>query len=400
VALDYIPDTITEEQFFDKVFAKTKSQRALTTTVTHIRHFKFYCKDVYKKEAIEILQDLKDHVAKTQSIAKVLTFLDGWRRWALKEHPDVKYRFGKDFRNERALGALHSNSLKAYFSGIRKYVHQVGGIRLYDEGIKMSLDLPEARSSFEAEDIAPLTAKQARLIIENTNSAQAISFYHFMNDTAFREAEAIAVQEKNINWQADPVEVYLEEAKSKGKRTKGWRYLRPETAQRLKLLCNGDPEHFPFKDYDTQTIVNKAHNYLSQFRRATNLLGLTEKTSTGRFKINLHSWRKRCGTEFAKANDEAAAHGYLRHKKDLGQYMLYTSDEKRDMFLKAMTCLAIDEVDKEKAKTSAERKKTIELEKTIDEKLRDAKLKENNLITPELITKIAQLVKDDISIRA
>ena len=164
MALDYIPDTITEEAFYEKIYSKTKSDRALSTTQTHIRHFKFYCKDIYNKEAIEIIQDLKSHVTETQSIAKVLIFLDGWRSWALKDHPNVTYRFGKDFRNERALGALHSNSLKGYFSGIRKYMHQVGGIRLHDEDIKMSLDLPEARSSFEAEDIAPLTAKQARLI--------------------------------------------------------------------------------------------------------------------------------------------------------------------------------------------------------------------------------------------
>jgi len=84
MALDYIPDTITEEAFYEKIYSKTKSDRSLTTTQTHIRHFKFYCKDSYNKEAIEILQDLKSHVTETQSIAKVLTFLDGWRSWALK----------------------------------------------------------------------------------------------------------------------------------------------------------------------------------------------------------------------------------------------------------------------------------------------------------------------------
>lgn len=41
MALDYIPDTISEDQFFEKVYGKTKSDRTITTTQTHIRHFKF-----------------------------------------------------------------------------------------------------------------------------------------------------------------------------------------------------------------------------------------------------------------------------------------------------------------------------------------------------------------------
>lgn len=161
MTLDYISDTITREKFFEKVYNKTKSIRALETTRTNIRHFDFYCKDVYNKETDVILKDLKEDMQQTRSSSKVLNFLDGWVSWAREEHPNCTYKFGRNFANERAIGPLHDNSLKTYFSAIKKYVHQVGGIRLYEQDIKMTLDLPEAHSSFQSEDIEPLTDEQA-----------------------------------------------------------------------------------------------------------------------------------------------------------------------------------------------------------------------------------------------
>jgi hypothetical protein len=45
---EVLSDTITEDQFYDKVFAKTKSQGTLDTVRTRVRAFDYFCDHQYK----------------------------------------------------------------------------------------------------------------------------------------------------------------------------------------------------------------------------------------------------------------------------------------------------------------------------------------------------------------
>ena len=194
-----------------------------------------------------------------------------------------------------------------------------------------------------------------------------------MNDTGFRISEAGQIQEKHIHFDKNPVEVYLPQENSKGKNAGGTRYVRPETAKRLRVLCRGNPEYFVFKMYDSQNIIRFRHNELARIRKTYDSLGMTERyDESGRHKYNLHSWRKRCATEYARKNGEALAHGYIRHRKHLAMYIIKTKEERISYFQKAVIDLAIDEIEKSRNALERKDKEILDIKKSQKEYAREA----------------------------
>jgi len=92
----------------------------------------------------------------------------------------------------------------------------------------------------------------------------------------------------------------------------------------------------------------------------------------GRYKINLHSWRKKCGTDYAEANHEDMAHGYLRHKRYLSMYTLKKEPQRIEAFQKAAPILALDQDEKTKVALVASG-------------LENDKLKEEKQITDDVV---------------
>ena len=86
VALAYISDTITRNEFYAKVHAKSGSDSAQQTAKAHITNLDYFSKDKYKLPTDIILKDLRQDMKKTQSPTKVLRFLDEFVKWLLKDH--------------------------------------------------------------------------------------------------------------------------------------------------------------------------------------------------------------------------------------------------------------------------------------------------------------------------
>jgi hypothetical protein len=374
MVLDYISDTISRKEFFEKIFSKSRSESALETAKAHITNLDYFSQDKYHRETDTILKDLREDMLESRSPTKVLRYLDEFVKWLQKDHPEIILYRGRNNSVKYHLRKKNRNSVGPYFATIRKYLSHVGGLRLHDDDIKMDVTKPKTVSGdYEDEEAEPLTAEQARSIIEITTNQKSITLYHTMNDTGFRISEAGKIQEKHIHFECNPVEIYLPQENSKGKNVGGTRYVRPETAKRLKVLCNENEEHFVFKLYDSQNITQFRHNELARIRKAYDSLEMIEKyPNTGRHKFNLHSWRKRCATEYARKNGEALAHGYIRHRKHLAMYIVKTKEERISYFQNAIIDLAIDQIDKEKAKTIEEKEKFNLLLKEKNESIREA----------------------------
>jgi len=351
--VEYISDTIDKKRFLQKVYARSRSEPALETVEAQLKSLDYYSMDMYHRNTDEILADLKANMQETQSPAKILRYLDDYVSWIQLDHPNIIVWRGKGKTIKTFVKKKHRNSVSNYFATVRKYVSQVGGIRIHDDDIKMFVTKPKPKGHYEEEDAVPLNSAMAQRIMEETKSKRSKAFYMVMNDTAFRTSEAAKIQEKHIDFTKNPVEIFLPEENSKGKNTSGTRYLRKSTAEYLKQFIRGEPERLIFL---RGTLKNFRQTILIQIRTVYNSLGAHEfpeflelDPETGRHKFNLHSWRKRCATEYAKKNGEAMAHGYIRHTKYLPQYTLKTKDEKIQAFRRAEDDLAIDQVKKTKA---------------------------------------------------
>ena len=365
MALDYISDRITREEFFEKIYAKSGSYSTLETSKAHLKNLDLFCKDKYDRETGIVLDDLREDMEKSRSPTKVLRFLDEFVKWMLLDHPNISMERGRNNSVKFTLKRKNKNSISVYFATIRKYLSQVGGIRLHNDDIKMDVTKPKTTSGdYEDEEAEPLTAEQAGQVIEITKNQRSITLYHTMNDTGFRISEAGQIQEKHIKFDRSPVEIFLPQENSKGKNAGGTRYVRPETAKRLKMLANKNDDHFIFKMYDKQSITQFRHNELAKIRKTYNRIGMDEcYEASGRHKFNLHSWRKRCATEYARKNGEALAHGYIRHRKYLGMYIVKSKEERIDYFKKAMMDLVIDPTEKQKLEIQSLEKDKFNLEK-------------------------------------
>jgi integrase len=395
MALDYISNRITREEFFEKVFAKSGSDSTVETTKAHLRNLDLFCQDKYSRDTSVVLDDLREDMEKNHSPTKVLRFLDEFVKWMLLDHPNISMERGRNNSVKFTLKRKNKNSISVYFATIRKYLSQVGGIRLHNDDIKMDVTKPKTTSGdYENEDAEPLTAEQARQVIEITKSQRSITLYHTMNDTGFRISEAGQIQEKHIKFDKSPVEIFLPQENSKGKNAGGTRYVRLETAKRLKMLANKNDDHFIFKMYDKQSITQFRHNELAKIRKTYNRIGMDEcYEASGRHKFNLHSWRKRCATEYARKNGEALAHGYIRHRKHLAMYIVKSKEERIEYFKKAMIDLALDEIEKTKYMISEKDKQIVDMKKGQKEAAREAVLGIINEMTPEQLEIIVQKKK-------
>jgi integrase len=392
VVLDYISDKISRKQFFEKVYAKSRSSSSIETAKAHLTNLDHFSNDVYGRNTDTILGDLREDMLQTHSPTKVLRYLDEFVKWMQQDHPNIILTKGRNNSIKYHIRKKNKNSIAPYFATVRKYLSQVGGIRLHDDDIKMDVTKPKTVSGdYENEDAEPLTAEQARNVIELTKDQKSITLYHTMNDTGFRISEAGQIQEKHIDFQKNPVEVILPQNNSKGKSAGGTRFVRRETAKRLKHLCNGSQDRFIFKLHDSQSILQFRHNELARIRKTYGLLGMIERyEDTDRHKFNLHSWRKRCATEYARKNGEALAHGYIRHRKYLGMYIVKSKEEKASYFQRAVIDLAIDEIEKAKHTIDSKDQELLDIKKSQKKSAREAVLGVINEMTSEQLSILVQ----------
>lgn len=312
--------------------------------------------------------------AKSQDILVqyAIDFLSRYVKFCQQDHTDIIVNKGRNPKGKKLskpnknnyLHKLHNNSILGNVSRSRQFMSQVGGIRIHDDDMKR-VPIPNTikKGMYEDEDAEPLTAEQAREVINRVKNHKSIALYNFMNDTGFRISEAGMVIDSDFDLLADPPTVKTPNVSVKGVLTRGVRYLRKSTTFQIKTLLQDSDDHFTFRNNDNQSLVAFRNAEYKKIKQAYDKLGMTQiYEDTGRRKYNLHSWRKRCGTEYGRNNSESMADGYLRHTKYLAQYHLKTKEERIEAFRRAEIDLAIDDSQKMKIKNEQLKKEKTELE--------------------------------------
>ena len=378
--------TITRERFLSKSLDKNNSRSAYDTKLAQLSRLDYYSENIHKMSTDNVIEWINsfDDIDKRKKLA--VNYLDKYVEFCKIDHPDVFTSNGRHLKGEKptysakyytkvnpTLKKLHNNSFAGYYSTARSYLSQVGGIRLHDDDlVSINLPISRKRGDYDDEQAEPLTDSQARQVLSHLRSVKTIAVCHVMNDTGFRVTEAGLVQEKHINLEKSPCEIFLPPENAKGGRAGGTRYIRDSTAIKVKNILTGDPKNFVFKKNEKQTRTSFRKTILEQLRIAYDKEGLVAiYEDTGRHKYNTHSWRKRCGTEYKRNNGEDLAHGYLRHTKYLAQYMHYSQEERVQAFRKAEIDLAIDGIEKASVKLTQKERQIEGLEKEKKEMSRE-----------------------------
>lgn len=341
--MDYISTVLTEDQFYDKIYAKSKSWTSVDNAKTAIISAKYYAKDVYKKELDAVLADLKKDLAKTGDLAKILRFLDEYCRWCEKDHPNVIVTNVKTGQ-KKTVKAKKASSIKTYLQILKKYLRLVGGIKVDSEDIRDYVTIPEVDENTEDEEAEPFLKEELKLVIETEQDPQRKTKLYVIKDTGFRHAETMQLQKKDFDFTKEPPTVYLAKQKAKGKKRSRTRYLTTETAHRVRLLLKGfSDEDYVFKKIQDQHLKAALSNETQAFRRVCDTLGYTERYAhNNRRKKNIHSIRAFCNTQFSIANNNRdLGHAYIGHSQYLGQYDRYSEKQKAEFFKRAEPHLSL-----------------------------------------------------------
>lgn len=392
--------TITRERFLSKALDKNNSKSAFDTKLAQLRRLDYYSENIHKMSTDNVIGWINsfDDIDKRKKLA--VNYLDKYVKFCKIAHPDIITKKGRKLKGkiptysakyytkiQPTLKKLHNNSFPGYFSTAKSYLSQVGGIRLHDDDlVSINLPISRKRGDYDDEQAEPLTDEQARRVLSHLRAVKTIAVCHVMNDTGFRVTEAGLIQEKHINLEKTPCEIFLPPENSKGGRVGGTRYIRDSTALKIKNILTGDHENFVFKKNKKQSATSFRHQILEQLRTAYDKEGLVAVyEDTQRHKYNTHSWRKRCGTEYKRNNGEDLAHGYLRHTKYLAQYMHYTHQDRVEAFRKAEMDLAIDGIEKASVQIIKKDKEIFEMKKIQKETAREAVLDIINYMTTKEI---------------
>ena len=337
--LDYINDTFSEEQFFEKVFKKGKSKDSVGVAKASVSNLKHYCKDVYSLELNQVLTELKDDLDKTRNPGRVLKFVHDFILWLEHDHPNIMWKRTPSNKKGSPLKKKSAKTISDYIPFVKKYLKLCYGIRINDDDWRDYITLP---SKGEEEDIEaePLDPQELRIILESSKPLKQ-TMYMFMKDTGFRILETVRIQKKDIDMSHDPPMVTLPKSKSKGKRAKREAYLTRETAPRVALLLKSlDDDDYPFSSSSSD--IQARNNAERVWNKKVQKLGFTEKYSNGRLKKNMHSIRAFTATQIYEATkDTEYAHGYIGHSRYLPTYLRKSEKTRAKLFRRIEPNIAI-----------------------------------------------------------
>ena len=364
----------TRERWIQEAFEKNGSESARDGRKDIVARLDHYCNKVHQMSPEQVFEwinaNAKDEATKTQF---AVDFLSKYVKFCQEDHRDIILGKGRKNKNgtvklnsKNYLKKLHPNSILGRVSRTRQFMSQVGGIRIHNDDFKrIPIPLTVKRGQYDDEEAEPLTAEMARKVCELTQKPRPVALYHFMNDTGFRIAEAGMVIESDFDFEANPPTVKVPKVAVKGVMARGVRYMRDSTAEKIKKLLKNEPKRYVFRSNNSQSVEKFRKSELVKIKRVYDQLGMTQiYEDTGRRKFNMHSWRKRCSTEYARSNSESISDGYLRHSKYLAQYHLTTKQERVEAFRRAEIDLEIEETEKLKLQNeSLERLQSNEIKK-------------------------------------
>ena len=335
--MSYLESQITIEQYLDSITNHSKRNHVGSVLNT----FNIFCNQKYGKSSQQILYDLSDDISKTHSNDKVYVLFNHFKDWLLVDHPEIVYYFGKNQSLKRTIKARHPNTVQLYLIKIRSIFEEIGNIEINSRLFNKRVKVPKA----EEEDPEPFTKEQMRLLLDRCSNHAKLK-YMVLKDTGCRIGELVQLRKRDIDVSKSPMEIRIQASYTKTKKARV-AFVTRETAPMLKrLLKKKQDNELVFGTNEDEYVATGTEKTLFAYYRKELAKDHPEfgdiYQSNGRHKKTIHSIRSFTATQCAEAIDETWGHGYIGHKKYLGQY-IRNQEKMSEMFQRTENHLMIYE---------------------------------------------------------
>ena len=295
----------------------------------------------YNRTSQQILDDLVEEYNTNHSNEKLYILFNHFKEWLLLDHPEIEYFTGKDHKHRKTIKARHPNTVKQYLVKIRSIFEEIGNIEINSRIFNKRVKVPRA----EEEDPEPFTKEQMRIFLDRCSNHNKLK-YMVLKDTGARIRELVQLRKRDIDTSKTPIQIKFQAAYTKTKKAR-IAFVTRETAPMLvRLLKNKADDELVFGTNEDAYVA--AGTEKAEFTYYRNLLAKDYPEfgeimqSNGRHKKTIHSIRSFTATQCANAIDENWGHGYVGHKKYLGQY-IRNQDKHAEMFLRSENHLMVYE---------------------------------------------------------
>ena len=352
--MSYIDENITIEEFLGR--CSKKSTRDLY--IIALSQFDHFCNDSFEKSGTQVLEDISEEIKKSHDSNKLIIVLNRFVQWCLVDHPEIKYRHGRDNLIKRKITAKNPNSIKKYIGKIRIILEDVWNVEINSSKVRRQVKIPDANE----EDVEPFTKEQMRLFLDSVSNEKRLQFM-VLKDTGMRIRELCQIRKSDVIMSERRIRINIQARYTKKRRARIGHITKETELNFLRLLDSKNDDDLLFtKNEDPDVAEGAFQNAFSYYREKignTHPEFIERYQSNGRHKKTIHSIRSYTSTQCAKAIDEAWGHGYIGHKKYLEQY-IRDQDQFLDKFIRSENHLmvydTIEVVDQD------ERVKKLELE--------------------------------------
>ena len=339
MTLSYLSSVLSEEEYLAQRFRQDPGTGR--TTRAAINNSKMFCLDVFNRELIVVMRDIREEVTSKQNLDTALIFLQKLIDWSSEDHPHV-FHPKTLLPKPLSYHAKDVVTIRGYTSQMRLYLKKVCGIPISSEDVKdYKLSYPP---EVEKEDAEPLTLEEFRIICDNQRDFRRQMLYRIKKDCSARIGAMVQLKKKNFDTTVRPICVTF--PKSIMKKKNGIAFtnikfiIQEDEVGLLRLLAPLNDEDLVFGTNSDKYLAG--NNEETAWKRLMIKLGFDEKYEhNGRLKKNIHSIKAFTFTAAVDAVSETYAHAYGDHSMYTKTYLRWSTEKKIEKFRKLEKFISI-----------------------------------------------------------
>lgn len=328
-SMNCLQNTLTRQEWLDRTYRKSKSERALSLAKSALKSFDSFCAQKYDKNSEVLLAELRQNQGD-----KTYIFLNNYVSFMDNKSPKTTH---------------------IYFGLVKSFL-RTQGIKTDRDDIKEFVKLPTVMKIRRK----PLTKQIIRKILDNSKE-QRKALYLTLLSSGMRLGEALALRKKDFDFSKDPILITIPASYTKTRESRET-FISSEAKELVLALLKGKTDSdLVFTHVENN--VRAVHNEESVFQKLRQRCNILEKyEGSVRFVVNIHAFRAYFHTIASRINGTEYANALDGHSSYLGQYYRISPEERAQMYKKIEPYLLIYRESSEQSDTLRDQLDTKNLE--------------------------------------